>query len=652
MRISVDTLVAHRSQRSLLLALCIASLLVAVAPTSAGLALPASSPRPAAVATLGDPKELATFMDGMIGSQMAEQHVAGAVAVVVKDGQVLLAKGYGYADVEKRIPIDPETTLFRPGSVTKLFTWTAVMQLVEQSKLDLQADVNTYLTRFKIPATYSQPITMLDLMAHTSGFEDREKNLFKDSLDELTSLEDYLVQNMPARVFPPGQIPAYSNYGSALAGYIIEQVSGEPYEQYIEAHILTPLGMDHSTMEQPLPEALAPNMSLGYSFGSDFQAEEFELVQASPAGALSASGQDMGKFMLAHLQDGEYNGARILRTETAQLMHTQLNTYDPLLPGMAYGFMESLINGRRLIWHGGGTFQFHTLLALLPEEQTGIYVSYNTPPSPLFLEATLRTFMDRFFPGASVSAPNPPADFGDRTARYTGFYETSRMAYTTAEKAFASILAVQPGPNNTLRIPDPASFDMSDTWVEVQPLVMQNTRTGELAVFREDQNGTLRYAAVGNWPVSVLIKLPWYGGPPVKFGVLGFSLLASLSTVIAAIVTSLIPHRKRTAEGRSPWPGRFAHWVALLLCIAAIALIAFVIMVFMDLVDLASATGELVLAVLPWTVAFLTPIVVVLAGLAWWKRWWKLGGRLHYTVLALAALALLWFELHWSLLVV
>jgi CubicO group peptidase (beta-lactamase class C family) len=206
--INMNAKKAPSSLRRYLPALCMITLLVGVAPVSAAFAIAASATPPAATHTLGDPQELETFMDGMMASQLAEQHVAGAVVVVVKDGQVLLAKGYGYADVEKRIPVDAERTLFRPGSVTKLFTWTAVMQLVEQGKIDLQADVNTYLTSFKIPATYPQSITMLDLMAHTAGFEDRDKNLLKHSVGEMTSLEDYLVQNMPARVFPPGQIPA------------------------------------------------------------------------------------------------------------------------------------------------------------------------------------------------------------------------------------------------------------------------------------------------------------------------------------------------------------------------------------------------------------------------------------------------------------
>jgi len=604
---------------------------------------------PDATYTLDDPQELETFIDAMMDRQMEEQHIAGAVVVVVKDGQILLAKGYGYADVENHIPVDPERTLFRPGSTTKLLTWTAVMQLVEQGKIDLRADVNTYLPRFQIPATYSQPITMLDLMAHTAGFEEREKNLFKSSVEEMTSLEDYLAQNMPARVFPVGKVPAYSNYGTALAGYIVEQVSGELYEQYIEEHIFKPLGMDHSTMEQPLPDSLAPDMSQGYSFNSGYRAEEFELVQASPTGALSASGLDMGRFMLAHLQDGEYNGTRILKAETAKLMHSQSYTFDPVLPGMAHGFMEFFVNGQRLIWHGGDTYQFHTLLALLPEEQTGIYFSFNSTPNPQAREVFLRAFMDHYFPATSVSVPQPPADFASRVARYTGFYETSRMVYTTYEKVFASILAVELGPDNTLRIPNLGSFSMSDTWVEVRPMVMQNTRTGEMAVFQEDESGEILYAAVGNWPIMVLIKLPWYGGPFVKFGLLGFNLLISLLTVIMAIVTPFIPLRKRDAKEYSSLLMRLVRWTALLWCVLVIALSVFIILVFMEVVNLVSSTSQVVLAVLPWAVAVLTPIMLLLAGLAWWRRWWGLAGRIHYTVIVLAALALIWFEFYWSL---
>ncbi|MGE5776114.1 MAG: serine hydrolase domain-containing protein, partial [Chloroflexota bacterium] len=212
-----------------------------------------------------DPMELEAFMDGVMAAKMSENHIPGAVVVVVKDGEVLLSKGYGYADLETRTPVDPEKTLFRPGSVSKLFVWTSVMQLVEQGKLDLNADVNDYLD-FTIPDTYPEPITLKTLMTHTPGFEDKGEDLFVIKPENVISLEAYLKKNIPARVFAPGTIGAYSNYGTALASYIVERVSEMPFYEYVETNIFSPLEMTHATFRQPLPTDLAEDMSSGYNY--------------------------------------------------------------------------------------------------------------------------------------------------------------------------------------------------------------------------------------------------------------------------------------------------------------------------------------------------------------------------------------------------
>ena len=207
-----------------------------------GMLLSFSMPAQAQTTASGpnDPAELSAFLDGVIATSMESNHVPGAVVVVVKDGEVFFAKGYGYADLENKTPVDPATTLFRPGSVSKLFTWTAVMQLVEAGKLDLDSDVNIYLD-FEIPATYAKPITLRLIMTHMAGFEDKGDGLFKLDEEEVSSLETYIKTNLPARVFSPGQYGAYSNYATALSGYIVERVSGMPFESYISKNILEPL---------------------------------------------------------------------------------------------------------------------------------------------------------------------------------------------------------------------------------------------------------------------------------------------------------------------------------------------------------------------------------------------------------------------------
>ena len=233
--------------------------------------------------------------------------IAGATISVVKDGKLLFAKGYGYSDYEKKKPVSAEETLFRPGSVSKLFTWTAVMQLVEQGKLDLDRNVNDYLD-FKIPDAFGQPITLKNLLAHTPGFEEQIKDLFTVG-SESPNLGAYLKTHIPARIYPPGTVPAYSNYGAALAGYIVERVSGRPFNEYVEENIFKPLGMIHSTFRQPLPPTLAPSMSNGYQLASDGP-KPFEVVVPFPAGSMSSSAADMARFMLAHLQDGKLGDAR------------------------------------------------------------------------------------------------------------------------------------------------------------------------------------------------------------------------------------------------------------------------------------------------------------------------------------------------------
>ena len=294
-------------------------------------------------------EDVGAWLDGFLPYALERADIAGAVVVVVKDGNVLFKKGYGYADVAAKRPVDPDLTLFRPGSISKLFTWTAVMQLVEQHRIDLDQDVNAYLD-FKIPPLKGKPITMRELMTHTPGFENTLEEVIAVK-PTYPKLRDFLKNWMPPRIFPAGEVPAYSNYGAALAGYIVERISGQPFPQYIAQHIFAPLGMNHSTFLQPPPAALAPLVSRGYLSAAD-EPGPFEMLGATPAGGLSASGADIARFMIAHLQNGEYDGHRILQAATAQEMHsTPYTTISPALNRMTLGFFQLDRNGHRIIGH-------------------------------------------------------------------------------------------------------------------------------------------------------------------------------------------------------------------------------------------------------------------------------------------------------------
>src|ERR1035438_452151 len=262
--------------------------------------------------------DLEAFLNGFVPYALKNADIAGLTLVVVKDGQILFEKGYGDADVRTERAMDPGLTLIRPGSTSKLFTWTAVMQLVEQGKLDLDRDINDYLD-FKVNSSFSKPITMRNLMTHRAGFEEGIKSILTYDPKQFITTEDYLKNHPRPTLFPPGEVPAYSNYGAALAGYIVQRVSGEPFEGYVERHICAPLGMPRSPFQQPVPERLRADLSQGYMTASE-PPRRFEMITTAPAGGMSTTADDMAKFMIAYLQEGRYQENRILKPETVHQM--------------------------------------------------------------------------------------------------------------------------------------------------------------------------------------------------------------------------------------------------------------------------------------------------------------------------------------------
>jgi len=377
-------------------------------------------------------EDVQPWLDGFVPYALERGDVAGAVVVVVKDGKLLFEKGYGYADVEKHTPVDPKATLFRPGSTSKLFTWTAVMQMVEQGKLDLDKDVNSYLD-FTIPAFDGKPITLRNIMTHTAGFEESIKGLITEKPEELTGLGETLKRWIPDRIYAPGGTPAYSNYATALAGYIVERVSGEPFDTYIDNHIFAPLDMAHSSFHQPLQDALKPGMAQGYP-QANLPAKGYELIPLAPAGSLASTGDDMAHFMIAHLQDGRYGDKTILQPNTAQMMHTTALTIVPHLPRMDLGFYEQPINGRQVISHGGDTEYFHSYLWLYPDDHVGLFISMNSAgkegAAHVIRQQLYELFSDRYFPGAGAEGKVDDATAAHDAKLLAGSYENTRRAET------------------------------------------------------------------------------------------------------------------------------------------------------------------------------------------------------------------------------
>jgi len=604
----------------------------------AGLAPPPATQGPS------DQKELEAFIDGIMAAHLEGNHIAGATISVVKHGQLFFTKGYGCANFKSKAPVLPDRTMFRPGSVSKLFTWTAVMQLYEQGKLNLDADVNTYLKEFQVPATFPQPITLNHLLSHTPGFEERSTGLMAREPKDLRPMGEFLATHMPARVRPPGELTSYSNYGTSLAGYIVEVVSGVPFEQYIEENVFKPLGIEHSTFRQPLPEALAPDMSTGYTYKNGaFKEEKFELINGmAPAGSLSACATDMAKFMIVHLQNGAYGDARILKEETARFMHSRLFGHDPRVNGNAHGFWEFGYNDLHLIEHGGDTVYFHSQLALIPDKNMGWFVSYNTSPGGS-REQLFHALLNRFYPASSPLAELKPSEEArKRLKKVSGVYGMTRMSYTKYEKISMLMMQIKvvPTKEGNLLIKIPGEVRQ---YAELEPLVFREVDGQSKLVFKEDDRGRVTFAFAGDIPHMALFKFKWYEQSMLHYVLIGFCVLFFIIAAVGwpvAIVARKICRRK--IEGK-PAP-KTARLLA--------GLMSGCFLVFLILFAAAfSKPDEAMFGVPPiFKIALAFPLIGAALGvgvlgytlLAWAKRYWYGCRRLTYTLILVAAVVFLW----------
>jgi CubicO group peptidase (beta-lactamase class C family) len=527
------------------------------APTTLPLApkpnVPASATSIGTGTHLLDEADLSAWLDGVLPYALKSGDIAGAVVVVVKDGKVLFQKGYGYSDVAAKKPMDPNLTLIRPGSTSKLFTWTAVMQLVQQGKINLDRNINDYLD-FKIPEKFGKPITMRDLMNHRAGFEEGLKDVLTYDPAQGSTTEQYLKTHLRPMLFAPGEVPAYSNYGASLAGYIVERVSGEKYEQYVERHILRPLRMDHSTFVQPLPQRFQPLLAKGYRTSAD-EPSPYEQVVTRPAGSLSAPAADMARFMLAHLQQGSLDGAMILNPATTALMHRPTETAPPGFGVMAHGFFSGERNGRLVIGHGGDTIVFHSDLNLLPQEGVGIFVNFTSRGTNDAVytarEELFGGFMDRYFP-AAASAAKPTLATAVRDAQQiAGRYQSSRRI----ENGFLAFLyllqqsVITINPDGTINAPDDHT-GRDAIFREIGPQVWLKVG-GENRVALREIAGVKTILTSDN-PISVLQEAPALHSAPLVLTILGASLLILMLTLLSWGATPILGFTNRAQWSLTP----------------------------------------------------------------------------------------------------
>ena len=492
------------------------------------------------------------WLDGYMPYALKAGDIPGAVVVVVKDGQPLTMRGFGYSDVATQKPVDPQLTLFRPGSVSKLFTWTAVMQLVQQGKLNLDADVNTYLD-FKIPPRNGKPITLRNLMTHTPGFAETAKYLIEFGDKKPKPLGQTLSRWVPDRIYDPGTMPAYSNYGASVAGYIVERVSGEPFDEYVQRHIFAPAGMTHSSFDQPLPANLRPLMSKGYKPDSD-KAQPYEVIGMAPAGALAASGEDMGRFMIAHLNHTLINPA------TAQLMYSEANKPFPDLPAMALGFYHEDRNGLRIVGHGGDTVWFHSDLHLFLDKNVGLYISMNSigknGAAHTLREEFLQEFADRYFPAPTQTLPTASTAKTHGQAM-SGHYVSSRAGGFNFLRLAALLGETKVGVDKDGVLVASSITDPSGTprkWREVKPWLWQEVNGADYLEAIPNANGGIKMFSITPYaPIIEFLPAPASLNAGWIFPVAG---LASLIILLAALGWPIVALVRRRYKYQSDMTGR------------------------------------------------------------------------------------------------
>lgn len=590
--------------------------------------------------------DLAAWLDGYMASSLERAEIAGAVVSVVKDGELLFSRGYGLADVEAEKTMDPARTLVRVGSTSKLFTWIAVMQLMEQGKLELDRDVNDYLD-FRLPERDGPPVTIDDLMNHRGGFEEGLREVLVSDPERYISTEQYLKENLRPRVFPAGDVPAYSNYGTALAGYIVERVSGEDYDDYVERHILEPLGMAQSTFRQPLPESMEGDLSRGY-MTRDMPPRAFEFVTTAPAGSLTTTAGDMARFMIANLQEGRFRSQRILQADTARHMLRSTVTAPPGFAVMAHGFFDARENGRRIVGHGGDTVVFHTDMNLLPDEGVGFFVSFNSRGKQDAVYALrsglLSDFLDRYFP-APEREPDPPAIAGaaEHAEALAGHYQSSRRI----ETAFLKLLYLFQQENIEANADGTLSLGSKPgrRYREVSPGLWRE-EGGEHALYVTEVNGHRTILDSAN-PTAVLHAVPLWEDAALNQSLL-FGALLVLLVVLCAWPIGWYYRRRYRQPPHLAGAQLAGYRLVRLAVLADLLYLAGWFVAFKPLLgNQLEAYGpglDPLLRVLQY--AGLVPLVAAALGL--WNLWLSLRSgrgrvaRLGGLVLALALLGVLW----------
>nr|WP_255293752.1 beta-lactamase family protein [Bacillus wiedmannii] len=374
-----------------------------------------------------NPKDVEAFTNKVIPEKMKKENAAGVALVVVKDNQILFQKGFGFSDKEKNTPIDPKKTVFRLASISKVFTASAVMQLVEQGKIELNKDIVNYMGGLKYQNNMGEPVTMEHLLTHTTGFDyvdPRSEDIHYQDND-YTMLKDYVEDNMPTVVRKPGDTYTYDNFASMLQGYIVQNLTNTPFYKYMAKNIFYPLEMHNSSFV--MTNFIKEKLATGY----DAKGNAIPFYQTRPTdmpqGSMFSTGSDVANFMITQLNDGKFKNNQILQKETVEDMQKTKFALHPKYPNMTYGFeffSPQSHNGQYVFGKGGNIPGFSSLMWLIPEHKIGVFVVTNKDSSALPVEV-FDDFMNEYFPDKTKPEYLKPNE--EELKKFEGVYRDLRL---------------------------------------------------------------------------------------------------------------------------------------------------------------------------------------------------------------------------------
>ena len=600
-----------------------------------------------------DSLDLSIFMDGLLTATMKERKIAGASMIIIKDDEILLKHGYGYADLDNKVKVNPDSTLFRIGSISKVFTWISLMQLIENGVYDLDTDINEYLEDINIPEAFESPVTIRSLMSHTPGFEDILIKLFVRTPEEMQPLKEILKSQMPKRVRPPLEYAAYSNHGTGIAQYLVELASGVSFEEYVEQNILEPFGMDFTTFRQPIPEHLSEHMSKGYAFENGVITEKyFEFVPMTGVGGASTTAKDISKLAKALLNFSCLDTICLLDTlHFVKMTEPVLYHADGLNPALL-GFMDGSTNGVKIFGHGGDTFWFHSLLAIIPEFNIGFFLTFNSEGGGGAYSQVFNQFMDRYIPDERELFDVVNLDL-EYLEAFTGKYKANRYPHSDVFKIISIMGAVKISiENNMLRMDgmsEKASF-----WVPIDSLRFRNIETNELIAFEMHQNkNTANKLFLGSYGIIAFERIEGFYCANLHIAILIATVFTILFIILGWPFIALIRknhQRNLPAPLLIPFPAKLVAWI----CAAC-----FMIFLLLIMLSTSGAGQELIMRIpIGVKIAMFFPflaipflLLMILQSVILWKmKDIKWRSRLFYYFSIIIFLAFYWQLTFWNIL--